>query len=1344
MGDVQLVAGRYRIEKLLGKGGMGTVYAAVDCANGKRVALKRLAETASAHTLALFKREFQTLHGLHHANIVEVYDFGRDAEGSFYTMELLDGEDLSHSAPLPWREVCSLTREAASILGLLHTRRLLHRDLSPRNLFRQSHGHLKLIDFGALSPFGIPTEVVGTPPFIAPECLLNAERELDQRADLFALGALAYWLLTSVHAFPATTLAELPSVWRRDPAPPSSLAPLVRDGELPPIPSALDELVLSLLRRDPAARPQNVEQLIDRLSSIARLAPLPQDAAVSGYLRSPVFAGRRRERELLGRMLKDAGHGLGRAVLIEAAAGMGRTRLLNELALQGRLEGALTIEAQGADNTRPYAIAAELVLRLLERSPAAASVLTPAQVRSLAELSPELRERLAPQPKAARRAPPAMPEETPELREERRSALTRWFSAQASAQPLLLLIDDLDDVDEESLQWLTALAQTISSQRVLLVATLSAEHDRERSPTVRLLRGMAISLYLQPLAAEDTRQLLASVFGDAPYLQNVAAELQRRSQGNPAYCLELVEYIVEAGVARYVDGMWLLPSFLDEALLPKTRGQAQLARLSQLSAEARALAQVLSIQNEPFSRANCLHCSELAPRATDQALVELTLAGVLSETAACYSFSYPSVREALLDELEAERRTRAHAKLAAFLNDQLVNDALARARAGLHFFQAGDHTRCFAALRELVREVFAGKHSQRAAAVQIAEQALALYSAADVPRSALLHPLALLTAASFYLDRRLARRYGAETLRELERALGFARMQRWQRRLGGKTGLIAGLMVAGFELRREGTSSPEVLRMLLGVALALNAVATPSQDHETIQLCRAALEPFLVFDRENFVGLVPRSAIAVGMIVTERPSEALRALSELAELLQSDKPIKRMPEHLKRDFLGGCLLSNGILECWRQDERALRLTAQMDRCGALHAMSADQLRSAYYAGRGELARAEEYRKRVETHALELGAVWQLVTWEPTTSNIIAHWTRDALRAKRAAEQLDALAREMPPMLFEAKRARAIYLALRGRYQEVVELLEVDEPASLIAWVRSRGVLAHAYNQLGKHAEARAACQAALARLSDADLSFVLMTLHVQIELALADAGLGEPSAADTALAALLARHGATTGPLTTGAIHEARALVALQTADLSAARQHLEGMRACFAPVGVPSLQEAIERLERRIMRADAAHSGSALSSDDAHLVTRVRLLMMQSESGSPQQALSGLKIALEITGADTGFLLLPGNDNAYSLHWLQDEPELELVEWAKGRLQAVENDVTLVSEGAEDQGTKVVGSMHYCVLPLWNVEQPESAALVLGFLSRTPHYPSASVLHEIGRHLNLTASSRG
>jgi serine/threonine protein kinase len=163
-----LDGGRYRVERRIGQGGMGVVYAVFDRATHRRVALKRLREQAGPIAAAMFEREYQTLAQLRHPNIVEVYEYVADEQGAFYTMELLEGRDLANQAPMAWRDVCVCLRDAASVLGVLHARRLVHRDLSPGNLWRTPGGRIKLIDFGALAPFGVAREVVGTPPFVDP------------------------------------------------------------------------------------------------------------------------------------------------------------------------------------------------------------------------------------------------------------------------------------------------------------------------------------------------------------------------------------------------------------------------------------------------------------------------------------------------------------------------------------------------------------------------------------------------------------------------------------------------------------------------------------------------------------------------------------------------------------------------------------------------------------------------------------------------------------------------------------------------------------------------------------------------------------------------------------------------------------------------------------------------------------------------------------------------------------------------------------------------------------------------------------------------------------------------
>jgi serine/threonine protein kinase len=195
---------RYELRSELARGGMGVVYRVYDRLARREVAYKRLlreGKTSDAKRVALFEQEYNALAQLSHPNIVQVYEYGFDAKGPFYTMELLSGSDLYQRAPLSLHEACRVLRDVASALSLVHARRLVYRDISPLNVRLTEDGRAKLIDFGALSRVGRAMEVVGTPAFVAPECL--STHQLDARTDLFSLGALAYWLLTRKSAFPA-------------------------------------------------------------------------------------------------------------------------------------------------------------------------------------------------------------------------------------------------------------------------------------------------------------------------------------------------------------------------------------------------------------------------------------------------------------------------------------------------------------------------------------------------------------------------------------------------------------------------------------------------------------------------------------------------------------------------------------------------------------------------------------------------------------------------------------------------------------------------------------------------------------------------------------------------------------------------------------------------------------------------------------------------------------------------------------------------------------------------------------------------------------------------------------
>jgi serine/threonine-protein kinase len=130
------IADRYVVQETIGRGGTAIVYRVVDESSGRALALKRLSVVDDGRKGfgALFEREFHTLAQLSHPSVIEVYDYGLDGGVPYYTMELLDGGDLRERSPIPWKQACELLHDVCSSLALLHSRRLLHRDVGPRNI----------------------------------------------------------------------------------------------------------------------------------------------------------------------------------------------------------------------------------------------------------------------------------------------------------------------------------------------------------------------------------------------------------------------------------------------------------------------------------------------------------------------------------------------------------------------------------------------------------------------------------------------------------------------------------------------------------------------------------------------------------------------------------------------------------------------------------------------------------------------------------------------------------------------------------------------------------------------------------------------------------------------------------------------------------------------------------------------------------------------------------------------------------------------------------------------------------------------------------------------------------
>jgi serine/threonine-protein kinase len=257
--------GRYRILSIIGSGGMGQVYTALDPALDRPVALKVLSEALGGDPdfRERFFREAKAVGRLNHPHIVQVYDIGEEARVLWIAMQLVDGgslRDRIQEGPMPLDTVETVLRQLASALDYAHGIGLVHRDVKPDNvLLTRDASAVRLGDFGIVKGIDRRSELtqtgafIGTPKYSAPEAILG--RDVDRRADIYSLGIVAYEMLTGRTPFSGGA-TEVIAAHLRD-APPSP-----RDAR-PEVPSALAAAVLRALEKEPDARFASAGQFVD-------------------------------------------------------------------------------------------------------------------------------------------------------------------------------------------------------------------------------------------------------------------------------------------------------------------------------------------------------------------------------------------------------------------------------------------------------------------------------------------------------------------------------------------------------------------------------------------------------------------------------------------------------------------------------------------------------------------------------------------------------------------------------------------------------------------------------------------------------------------------------------------------------------------------------------------------------------------------------------------------------------------------------------------------------------------------------------------------------------------------
>ena len=279
------IDGRYTIERPLGSGGMAEVFLAHDGVLDRDVALKVLRSqyAGDEEFYERFRREATSAAGLSHPNIVQVYDRGETPDGTCYiAMEYVSGgtlkERLDERGPMEPQRALAVADQVAEALWAAHERGVIHRDIKPQNILVTDMGHLKVTDFGiaraaSAATISATNAVFGTAGYLSPEQALG--EPATPRSDLYSLGIVLYELLTGVVPYRADNPVAVCMKHVTEPlTPPRRLDPT--------LPEAVDALVVKMLAKDPADRPESASEVLDDIEGVRRGAPPPAPTPRTG------------------------------------------------------------------------------------------------------------------------------------------------------------------------------------------------------------------------------------------------------------------------------------------------------------------------------------------------------------------------------------------------------------------------------------------------------------------------------------------------------------------------------------------------------------------------------------------------------------------------------------------------------------------------------------------------------------------------------------------------------------------------------------------------------------------------------------------------------------------------------------------------------------------------------------------------------------------------------------------------------------------------------------------------------------------------------------------------------
>jgi predicted ATPase/predicted Ser/Thr protein kinase len=614
----------YEILGELGRGGMGVVYKAQDHRLGRLVALKVLHGPRSNDPKALerFRREARTASALNHPHICTIYTLEEHQGQPFLVMEFIEGHTLRArvDAGPPLAHLLRWIGQVARALQVAHAAGIVHRDIKPENLLVRPDDVVKVLDFGVarLLPDGAlqalattreatePGTLIGTARYMAPE---QARCEaVGSPADLFSLGIVLYELATGRHPFEAASaVGTLNALIEQHPESPSRLNQKLA--------GALEGLMLRMLEKDPRRRPA-ADEVVAVLDGLALAPVLTLTSPRIGWdggsqpAGKPRPVGRRRELAELEKGFASALAGRGLLTCVTGEPGLGKTTLvddfLDDLLLQGHsfhvARGCCSERLAGSEAYLPVLEALENLLR----GPGGAAL-----AETMKRLARNWYVQVIPRTADDSASTPRTAEAPTSTQERLKRELITFLEEVGRARPVLFFLDDLHWADASTLDLLVYLGSRAGSLRLLLVATYrTADLLRSHHPFCRVQldlqgRGLCRVIPLEFLSQPDVERFLATTFPGNAFPTGFAALVHAKTEGNPLFLVDLLQYLRDRHVLAEKGGRWVLAQAVPELgrELPQSVRSLIQRLIDQLTEDERRLLLAASVQGQEFDAA---------------------------------------------------------------------------------------------------------------------------------------------------------------------------------------------------------------------------------------------------------------------------------------------------------------------------------------------------------------------------------------------------------------------------------------------------------------------------------------------------------------------------------------------------------------------------------------------------------------------------------------------------------------------------------------------------------------------------------------------------------------------